>query len=42
MWVATRKWVPGPSPLDRENAICKIVITAMTSVSLPTNIISND
>jgi len=34
MLVATRKWVPEPSDMGRENAICKTIITVIISVSL--------
>jgi len=35
--VATHKWVSEPLHVDRENVICKSIITNMTYVSLPTN-----
>ena len=35
--VGTRKWVPEPPRVGRENAICSNIITVDYSVSLPTN-----
>jgi len=37
LWVMTHKWVPEPSHLGCENALCKNIITIMTSVSLAAN-----